>query len=59
MDYDLFNNPNNGLLSEISQDRMNSAPPSQGMYLQVAYQILASNESRELTHALNFSLSRQ
>ncbi|CAO3678248.1 unnamed protein product [Umbelopsis vinacea] len=30
MDYDLFNNPNNGLLSEISQDRMNSAPPSQG-----------------------------
>lgn len=44
MDYDLFNNPNNGLLSEISQDRMNSAPPSQGMYLQVAYQILAKSK---------------
>ncbi|CAM0135559.1 mRNA binding protein puf3 [Umbelopsis sp. WA50703] len=39
MDYDLFNNPNNGLLSEISQDRVTSAPPSQtandlGMYQQ-------------------------
>ncbi|KAG2184261.1 hypothetical protein INT44_009276 [Umbelopsis vinacea] len=38
MDYDLFNNPNNGLLGDISQDRINSAPPSQagdlGLYQQ-------------------------